>query len=476
MNGHVVFSAAFQFSFTRELLFLTEPNLHMIPVPWQRARSGPLISLQQRHVLFAMMTLLFLGLTCSWLLVAPSPTASTATVEPNKVRQTQARPEAPAQEAAEEEGTEEEGEEENPTIISVVEQRPPRGEAPQACVDTSRLPRIHLPLSVTSRNLKAVRDLTALPLFQYALPTFITSVEPALFRYGVSLGADAGDPWYDHAEHQAEMLSWWTRRWHQHWDQSSRIRFCDPDAAVPPFEILIYNNTQSRNVWAVNYATQRAYEAGYDYFYRINDDTVLYPNQWSSRFVAKLNASRPLPFVGVTGPRDTWRAKEDPLLTHSFVARPHLAIFGAHFNYYFGNYFSDDWIHWVYHPPYNETIFGANASMFSILEDVTVTHKVVKSRYEVKANRDQYKRILQLDREALEAYVWRQFHPPEPPAPPSPRTRGPRLKPPPAKVSGTGTAAASAATTTTTKARLDLVAAILERRKQQAQKMKLGAS
>jgi hypothetical protein len=94
----------------------------------------------------------------------------------------------------------------------------------------------------------------------------------------------------------------------------------------------------------------------------------------------------------------------------------------------FGNWYSDDWIQHIYDPPYNETIFGANASLVSILNDVPVMHKVVKSRYEVKATRPLYERQLAIDREVIEEYVWKKLHPPPPPPPPRPRA--PYVRPP----------------------------------------------
>jgi len=260
------------------------------------------------------------------------------------------------------------------------------------------LPLIQVLLPVTSRNLKKpAKTLEALPLFQYALPSFIETVEPARFRYLVSIAADKGDPWYDDTEQQGQIQDWILTRWRAHW----------PVACDVTLTFHAYANTGSRPTWATNYATQVGYEMGADYFYRINDDTVLHRNSWSSAFVRELASFRPIPGLGVTGPWDPFQKGQ--LLTMSFVGRPHLECFGTHFPFLFGNYFGDDWIMNVYNVS-NSTRFGAGARMMSIMAGVNITHKVLKPRYEIVSTPPQYRAQLAIDQKVLETCVMKRLN------------------------------------------------------------------
>jgi hypothetical protein len=273
---------------------------------------------------------------------------------------------------------------------------PPLSPLPPSECDRT-LPLIELPLSVTSRNLRgSIHAIETLPLFKYALPSFIESVEPARFRYAIDIAADTGDAWYDNATRVALMLEWWRAHWAVKW----------PEACLPSLTFSVFANTRSRNTWAVNYVAERAYHAGADYFYRINDDTVLKVDQWSSVFVAELAAMRPIPGLGVTGPVDPFLNASR--LTHSFVGRPHFLWYGTYFPYAFGNWWTDDWIKLVYAGPYNRTVFGEDARLMSIAANVSVKHVVLPARYEIKSTEGRYRRIVDIDREELADFVFKK--------------------------------------------------------------------
>jgi hypothetical protein len=87
-----------------------------------------------------------------------------------------------------------------------------------------------------------------------------------------------------------------------------------------------------------------AYEAGADYFFRVNDDTEIL-ERWPSAFVSALH-SLPPPF-GVVGP--LCQQGNTGILTHDFVHRTHMEIFEM--NYYppeLVDWWMDDWISRVY--------------------------------------------------------------------------------------------------------------------------------
>lgn len=270
---------------------------------------------------------------------------------------------------------------------------------------------IHLPISATSRNLKDIRRVGDLPLLKYLLRSLALTAEPHRFRYDIGIGADQGDAWLDNAAHILAIITWWNQTWRRSW----------PELCTPPLWFVTYDNSKSRNVWAVNYISQRAYEQGADWFLRVNDDTVFSKTNWSSAMVQELQSFRPISGLGVTGPYDAYSQRD--LLTHSMVGRLHFQVFGFHFPYTFGNFWSDDWIHQVYVPPYawdldmasntndTGTLLPSNNNnnaatrMMSILRSIPVKHMGIGGRYTVKGTTHQYKQQLVLDREILHQFV-----------------------------------------------------------------------
>lgn len=89
---------------------------------------------------------------------------------------------------------------------------------------------------------------------------------------------------------------------------------------------------------------REAYNAGADYYYRLNDDTEIV-GHWPKAFVNALNTLTP-PY-GVVGP--TCKQGNTGILTHDFVHRTHMEIFEM--NYYppeLVDWWMDDWISVVY--------------------------------------------------------------------------------------------------------------------------------
>ena len=106
----------------------------------------------------------------------------------------------------------------------------------------------------------------------------------------------------------------------------------------------------------------KAYDDGADYLYQLNDDTILVSKGWAETMIADLAGSMVAPNVGVAGPLDT---NNERILTHAFVHRTHVDIFGAFFPPAFKNWWSDDWI---------SAVYGAEATFAH--RDVMITHNV----------------------------------------------------------------------------------------------------
>jgi hypothetical protein len=261
------------------------------------------------------------------------------------------------------------------------------------CKPNGNLPSIHFPLPTTSKNLKDIKSITDLPLLRYALTTIIATVEPDSFRYDVEIGADSGDIWYDNMTTIEAIKQLFLSQWELKW----------PNHCPPFFAFHIYNNTHSRNTWVSNYLAHLGFERGCDYFFRINDDTRLKPNNWSSAYVAALARNEPIPGLGVVGPADPFLKNE--WLTHSFVGRLHFYIFGTYFPFLFGNWWSDNWVQLVYAPPFHPTCRGKNMTLMKILLDIPVEHMIVKSRYTIKATEKLFHQQLAIDKEVVCIFI-----------------------------------------------------------------------
>ncbi len=75
-----------------------------------------------------------------------------------------------------------------------------------------------------------------------------------------------------------------------------------------------------------------AYGDGFDYFYQVNDDTIIVTPNWAPALISNLQSNPLIPNFGVTGPLDT---NNDLIFTHAFVHRTHIEIFGHLFPPFF---------------------------------------------------------------------------------------------------------------------------------------------
>ncbi len=231
---------------------------------------------------------------------------------------------------------------------------------------TSPLIRINLPVSITTRGTRWAK-LSDMLLFTSFLPSLLRTMESG-YVYGVYVGYDVGDPLLDKPGAEEEVK----RLWYEQCERAGRT------AEVKLFK---YADTAHHNVWAVNYVTKEAYLDGYDYFFRVNDDSEFADTGWTSRLVEALQKNEDFGAAGVlddVNPR---------IWTHSFIGRPHLEIFGFHFPFSFGNWWSDDWITFVY------------TKRFSLwLYDVPIKHHVHPVRYNINWTSHEQRLNVELDR------------------------------------------------------------------------------
>ena len=96
-----------------------------------------------------------------------------------------------------------------------------------------------------------------------------------------------------------------------------------------------------------NEVANDAYRHGVDFFCRVNDDTVFTTSGWVTLAIRALESFDP-PLIGVVGP--TFKEGNTAILTHDFVSRKHIDIFGVYYSTEFDNWWTDDWITDVYKP------------------------------------------------------------------------------------------------------------------------------
>jgi hypothetical protein len=240
--------------------------------------------------------------------------------------------------------------------------------------DSSPLKRINLPISVTTRNTNW-KSIGELALLKSLLPSLLRTIESG-YLYGVYLGIDAGDRLLDQPGAEEELRRLWDAA-------------CSKEGKKIELRMFVYSDTAHKNVWAVNYITKEAYLDGYDYFFRVNDDSEFKEGGWTSQLVEALQRNEDFGAAGVLDP-------DNPRIwTHSFVGRQHIEIFGFHFPFSFGNYWSDDWITTAYDRKFSVWLY-----------EVPIGHHRHKERYTVNWTDSAVRLSVETDRARLRWRTW----------------------------------------------------------------------
>jgi len=194
---------------------------------------------------------------------------------------------------------------------------------------------------ITSKKLSATEmnyDIKKFPIFTILLPSFCKTVsdEWEHYVYHFYLAYDATDRYFSRAYHRKAFRT----EFHEVIKQYCLV-------ATGCVLHLLECPYSGRPAWAQNDAMIAAYLNGAEYFYRVNDDTVLSSAKWLSAFTSVLSSYHPRN-IGVVGPtHDVGNLK---ILTYDFVHRTHIEIFGFYYPRVFTDWFADDWITLVYAP------------------------------------------------------------------------------------------------------------------------------
>ena len=203
--------------------------------------------------------------------------------------------------------------------------------------------------------------ITDLPMFWVLFPSFCRTASPG-FQYHFYFGYDYDDVMANASYRKAAIDAFALQMARQcsHLDEAPQLHLVECPYAGKP-------------AWAQNDAMMEAYLDRIDFFYRLNDDTMLVSRNWTEIFVEKLGQMSPQ-YVGAVGPYCE-RGPLVKILTHDFVHRTHLEIFGYYYPRLFSDWYADNWITHVY---------GKDVRSF-VLDRVLINHtESLGKRYKVQ--------------------------------------------------------------------------------------------
>jgi hypothetical protein len=246
------------------------------------------------------------------------------------------------------------------------------------------------------------------PLWFNLFASFMESVDWAANQHAFTfyVGLDRGDPLYDTGDAWGAMRAAFEKNTRRAlaWLNDGAAAANATAGGGPAVEaqavldrmlrlkLMDFAGTSGAPSQVVVGLVAQAFADGCDYFFQVNDDTVIVSQGWADAFIRALASNPVRPNFGVTGPVDTNNPR---ILTHAFAHRTHVEVFGAFFPKAFKNWWSDDWV---------STVYGSLHTFR--LAEVLITHNVQSQktgsfqRYEVN-NADQ----LQLDVELAKGFV-----------------------------------------------------------------------
>lgn len=197
--------------------------------------------------------------------------------------------------------------------------------------DAVATPHVAIMMGATAKNVNAPST-SNMALFTLSLPSIAKTVECG-FIYTVFVGYDVGDPFYDTPAGRANLTEWF--------EQHVRQPLHSQGISIQ-LESVRVDNPSSKPGPVFNVVARRAFDAGADFFYRINDDTLML-TPWTAAFACALCSLGP-PY-GVVGPVERFNPD---FLTHDFVHRTHFAIFDSYYPSELSDWWMDNWISFVY--------------------------------------------------------------------------------------------------------------------------------
>ena len=234
---------------------------------------------------------------------------------------------------------------------------------PIATIHGSTAINVAIGLGITSLKSKwktSVEINETFPFFHTFLPSFCdTATTSSQFHYTFFLAFDNNDTFFTDPSRRKAF-------------QSIYQYNIDENCLAPVDHRMhfIKCNHSKHPAWAQNDAMMVAYRSGMDYFYRINDDTLLQTKHWTEIYISILSHFDP-PNVGVVGPNHTGGNVD--ILTYDFVHRTHIDIHGFYYPRVFKGWHADRWITDVYKP--NRSVKALDVGLVHTKENDRRYHK-----------------------------------------------------------------------------------------------------
>ena len=187
-------------------------------------------------------------------------------------------------------------------------------------------------LALTTREQTDLKDETLafqLPFFKGLLSSFCRTATVG-YDYNFYVAHDHDDPYFHkNSSHQGFTNAFY-----------NQVKLGCPKTMNVTLHLVECNHA-GNPAWAQNDAMMAAYMDNMAYYYRVNDDTVMETTGWAEKLIEHLLRYSPVN-VGVVGPY--FKEGNTAILTHDFVHRSHVDIFGFYYPRVFTDWFADDWI------------------------------------------------------------------------------------------------------------------------------------
>lgn len=260
---------------------------------------------------------------------------------------------------------------------------------------SQKITRICIGIPMTSK-FTVMKNIEESPFWNNLFDSFMKSIDwksnKYIFRF--YLGFDKADSLYDTGDAWSEMREEFKNRA----TYRMKEQFLSDEDITEILEhkltlkLMHFDHLQGAPTQVVSQLVLSAYVDNFDYFYQVNDDTIIVTPNWAPALIEKLAGNPYIPNFGVTGPRDS---NNEKIFTHSFTHRTHIEVFGHLFPPSFKNWWSDDWI---------TTVYGSDHTFLA--PDVEIKHNVGAqkeksyTRYEVDKSAQ-----LKLEEELINGYV-----------------------------------------------------------------------
>ena len=207
--------------------------------------------------------------------------------------------------------------------------------------ESATLQTIAIGLGITTRKMTISHEhptemqIKNMPFFEHLLPSFCRTYD-ADFSYHFYIAYDYNDPLLE----KQSNVPLFVKYYKQIFTKECETR---PVANLT----LIKVGYTRKPAWAQNDAMMTAYLDDNDFYYRVNDDTILESSNWQKTFISVLSKYDP-PYIGVVGPSFEFGNKE--ILTYDFTHRTHVDIYGFYYPRVFEGFHADGWISNLYKP------------------------------------------------------------------------------------------------------------------------------